>query len=128
MSIRPFSRAVLLAVGSIPALASAADNSGIAGYVTSLTVNQKTSDSYSSFRGSIIVREGTEPASATREYRWGGTLCSGRDLSDADIHLLVEALRGRADTQIKPRYKTGQAATRCLVSFTLQEPVFDAPR
>ncbi len=128
MSIRrPLSLAILLAASSLPTLASA-DSSGSTGYVTSLTINTKSSDTYGSYRGSVVLREGTEPASPVREYRWGGTICAGRDLTDADVQLLTEALRGRADTQVIPRYKMGQAGSRCLVSFTLQEPVFDAPR
>jgi len=128
MSIRrPLSLAILLAASSLPTLASA-DSSGNTGYVTSLTINMKSSNTYNSYRGSVVLREGTEPASSLREYRWGGTLCAGRDLSDADVQLLTEAFRGRTDTQVIPRYKMGQAGSRCLVAFTLQEPVFDAPR
>ncbi len=128
MSIRrPLSLAVLLAATSLPTLASA-DSSGATGYVTSLTVNMKSSDTYNSYHGSVVLREGSEPGSTLREYRWGGSLCSGRDLSDANVHLLTEAFRGRTDTQVIPRYKMGQAGSRCLVAFTLQEPVFEAPR
>jgi hypothetical protein len=124
MSIRTsFMLAAVLAAASVPALAFA-DSSGAPGYVTSLTVNTKSSDSAGSYRGSVRVREGAEPGSPNREYRWGGTICSGRDLAEIDIALLTEALRGRSDTQIVPRYKMGQAGARCLVSFTLQEPVF----
>jgi len=129
MSIRrPLSLAILLAASSLPTLASAADSSGSTGYVISVTINTKSSDTYNSYSGSVVLREGTEPASPVREYRWGGTLCSGRDLSSADVQLLTEAFRGRSDTQVIPRYKMGQAGSRCLVSFTLREPVFDAPR
>lgn len=124
MSIRTsFTLAAVLAATSVPALAHA-DSNGSAGYVTSLTVNGKSSDTAGSYRGSVRIREGAEPGSPNREYRWGGTICSGRDLDESEVSLLLEALRGRSDTQIVPRYKMGQAGVRCLVAFTLQEPVF----
>lgn len=113
------------AIAAVPTT-TFADSSGSAGSVISVTVLESSSDDYGSYRGKIVIREGTEPSATQTEYRWGGTICANRNLSESNIALLVEALRGRSDTQVLPRYKMGQAGIRCLVSFTLQEPVYVA--
>lgn len=126
MSLRSiFPLAALLTTAALPSM-TFADSTGSPGYVTSLTVHESSSDLYGTYRGSLTVREGQEPGSSQSEYRWGGTLCSGKNVSESSIQLLMIALRGRSDTQIVPRYKMGQGGIRCLVSFTLQEPVLAA--
>ncbi len=107
--------AALTAVVLVPAVAYA-DADGIVGTVASVVVNESTADDYATERGSIIVSE----ASATRKYQWGGMACSGRNLSEANIELLVEAMQNRDKLQIVPSYKTGAGLARCLVGFKLQ--------
>ncbi|MEZ4450744.1 MAG: hypothetical protein R3B09_14780 [Nannocystaceae bacterium] len=126
MSLRRiFPLAALLTTAALPSM-TFADSTGSPGYVISLTVHESSSDLYGTYRGSVTIRQGQEPGSTQTEYRWGGTLCSGRNVTEANIELLTIALRGRSDTQIVPRYKMGQGGVRCLVSFTLQEPVLAA--
>jgi len=105
-----------------------ADSTGNSGVVIALTVHESTSDDYGTHRGRVMIREGAEPGSAQTEYRWGGTLCQGRNLTEANISLLMDAFRSRSDAQLIPRYKNGQAGIRCLTSFTIQEPVYAPPR
>ena len=107
--------AALTAVVLVPAVAFA-DADGIVGTVASVVVNESSADDYAVERGSIIVTE----ASATRKYQWGGTACSGRNISEANIELLVEAMQNRDKLQIIPSYKTGAGLARCLVGFKLQ--------
>lgn len=107
--------AALTAVVLVPAVAFA-DADGIVGTVASVVVNESSADDYAVERGSLIVTE----ASATRKYQWGGTACSGRNVSEANIELLVEAMQNRDKLQIIPSYKTGAGLARCLVGFKLQ--------
>lgn len=110
------SRGVALsAVILVPTLAYA-DTDGAAGSVASVTVNESSADDYASERGNVYVNEGA----TNRKYQWGGQACSGRNLTEANIALLVEALRGRDGIQIVPSYKAGGGGARCLVGFRLQ--------
>jgi hypothetical protein len=107
--------AALTAVVLAPTVAFA-DADGIVGTVTSVVVNESSADDYSTERGSLIVNEGN----VTRKYQWGGTACSGRNVSEANIQLLIEAMSNRDKLQIVPSYKTGAGLARCLVGFKLQ--------
>ena len=112
----------LSAVVLMPVVAHAADTDGAAGTVASVTVNETSSDDYGTERGNVYVNEGQ----TSRKYQWGGQACNGRNLTEANIALLVEALRGRAELQLVPSYKAGGGGVRCLVSFRLQ-PVPSGP-
>lgn len=112
--------AAVSAVVLVPVVAFA-DADGLVGAVASLTVNESTADDYAVERGNLYVNE----ASATRKYQWGGTACSGRNISDANIQLLVNAMQNRDKLQVVPSYKTGAGLVRCLVGFKLQ---FVAPQ
>jgi hypothetical protein len=109
-------RAVALsAVILVPAVAYA-DTDGAAGTVSSVTVNESSADDYAAERGNVYVLEGATP----RKYTWGGQACSGRNVSEANIALLFEAMRARDSVQVVPSYKTGGGGVRCLVGFKLQ--------
>jgi len=117
MSLR--SRVLKFAAVSVVVLVPAvafADADGIVGTVASVVVNESSADDYAVERGSIVVNE----ASATRKYQWGGTACSGRNISEANIQLLVRAMQNRDKLQIVPSFKTGAGLARCLVGFKLQ--------
>lgn len=107
----------LSAVILVPAVAYA-DTDGAPGTVASVTVNESSADDYSTERGNVYINEGQ----TNRKYQWGGQACNGRNLSDANIALLYEALRARAEIQLVPSYKTGGGGVRCLVGFRLQPP------
>lgn len=106
--------AALAAVVTVPALAYA-DSDGLAGSVASITINEASADDYGTERGNLIVNEG----STNRKYQWGGTACSGRNVTEANIALLVEAMRNKDTLQIVPSYKLGTLQARCLVGFRL---------
>ncbi len=94
-----------------------ADVDGTKGIVSSVTINESSADDYASERGSIVVNENL---TATRKYQWGGAVCNGKNLSDASIALLFDALRARDKVEIVPSYKAGAGQARCLVGFKLQ--------
>ncbi len=106
----------LSAVILVPAVAYA-DTDGAAGTVASVTINETSSDDYATERGNVYINEGQ----TSRKYQWGGQACNGKNLSEANIALLMEALRGRSDVQLVPSYKSGvPSSVRCLVGFRLQ--------
>lgn len=103
------------ALASTPA--SAADSIGLVGVVNKLTVYDDSSDNYGAQHGILQV---VESGSGTlREYKWGASLCPGRELAPDMIQLLSDAMHNRPAVEIVPSYKTGNGATRCLVGFTL---------
>lgn len=118
MSLRSrVSKGVLAVAMTVPSVAYA-DTDGTAGTVASVTVNESGSDDYSTVRGELVINEGQ----ANRTYKWGGTVCSGRNVSETNVALLFEALRARDSVQLVPSYKSGIGGARCLVGFKL-EPV-----
>lgn len=115
---RPFLIAALTAA-LLPATALA-DSTGNIGTVSKFTVYESSSDNYGMSKGSLFVKERKEKGKQEeREYKWGGSLCPGRELSPETIGLLFEVLRDRK-TKITPTYKTGVANTRCLTGFTFE--------
>ena len=90
-----------------------ADSFGATGTVVGVTVNEGSADGYGVERGHIVINEGD----VHRKYMWGGTACSGRNVADANIALLAEAMhRG---TAVTPTYKVGTGQVRCLVGIRL---------
>ena len=112
----------LAAVVLVPAVAYA-DVDGTKGTVASVTVNESSADDYTSERGNVLLNEGSQ----TRKYQWGGTACNGKNLTEANIALLIDALKAKDRLEIVPSYKSGAGAARCLVGFRVQlilpEPV-----
>ena len=99
---------------AVPALAN--DSLGSAGTVDFVDVNAPTGTTYLQYHGRVFV---TSPAGAA-EYRWGGSSCSNKSLSDANVALLVRALE--SGLLVTPRFQAGQGSNRCLVGFTLRVP------
>lgn len=107
--------AALAAVVLVPAVAFA-DADGLKGKVAAVTVNESSADDYSAERGNLVVNEG----SVARKYQWGGTACNGKNLSEANIDLLFQAMKAADTVEIVPSYKTGAGQARCLVGFRVQ--------
>lgn len=102
---------------AIPATALA-DELGTKGTVASLEVNMPSSDAYLQHHGRIVVVSGhNKPKASSAEYRWGGTACGSRTLSEAQVTMLQRAVE--SGTPITPRFQDGQGSTRCLVGFTI---------
>lgn len=101
----------LVAVLAGPALA---DTQGDSGRVIGLSLNESSSDLSATQRGKIVV----DSAGIVSEYRWDGTLCAGRVLTEAEEAVLA-GLVGNKKLLITPYWKSGQGGVRCLVSFTI---------
>jgi hypothetical protein len=92
-----------------------ADSLGTAGKLVGLRDVNAASDDYALIRGSVWVDEGK---GAITEYRWGGSVCPGRNLSEDEIANLSRALN---DSQLRliPIYQNGQGNSVCLTHFLL---------
>lgn len=109
---RVLAGALLAAVTATPSIAHA-DSLGTTGTVAEVMVNEPSADDYGVQIGYLIVNEG----GVKRKYQWGGTACSGRNVSSQNIALLVGAMR--SGVTITPSYKPGTSQARCLVGFRL---------
>jgi len=108
----------VLASLSLPSLALAGDSVGSRGTLTTLEVNTPSADTYLQYFGrAVVLTSSGKNNTSSVEYRWGGTSCGSRVLSDAEVAMLQRALE--SGTPIAPRYQAGQGSTLCLVGFTL---------
>lgn len=121
MSLRPV-LCLAAALFAIPST-SFADSNGAVGTVASLTVYESSSDSYAMYNGVLSVRE--KSTGTTRSYKWGGSICPSKTVSDSSLALLFDALRSKENVEIVPSYKLGNGNERCLTGFRLDrvEPV-----
>lgn len=107
---------VACALMAVCAQAAFADNEGESGRVVGFLVNSQYSDAYGTYRG----RMGLQVGNLVYEYRWGGTLCAGRDLNAEERQLLARAA-GDRKLSVTPYWKPGQAGVRCVVAFAVAE-------
>jgi hypothetical protein len=108
--------AVLAAALAIPSLA-AADTEAPAGYIAHMDVNQPSADQYLLYHGRMLLASGGKNSVTIAEYRWGGTSCGSRTLTENQVAILQRALE--SNTRVTPRYQGGQGSTKCLVGFQL---------
>ena len=73
--------AIVALITAIPSVALA-DFLGSPGYILRLQVVQPSADTYLAYHGRVFVGNNVE-------YRWGGTSCGTRTLSDASVSLLM---------------------------------------
>lgn len=99
---------------SMPATVFAADSTGQKGSIETVEINHSTSDTFLQYHGRIVVKNGK----TSTEYRWGGTSCSNKTLSAEMITLLWDAFRTRKNTNVTPRFQSGQGSNKCLVGFS----------
>ncbi|NVB40397.1 hypothetical protein G6O69_21335 [Pseudenhygromyxa sp. WMMC2535] len=104
-----------LVVSLLSPLPAAADSQGETGTIDSVEVYSPSSDDYAKYHGRLFVTG----ARGQAEYRWGGTTCGSKTITDAMATQLVVALDAE-NTQIVPRFKSGQGGKRCLVGFQLE--------
>ena len=104
-----------------------ADSAGAVGKVESVTVYESSSDEYAMANGVLTVKE--DSSGTKRDYKWGGSLCAGRNVSASSIGMLFDALRSQDNVEIAPVYKSGNGTTRCLTGFKLsyERPATIAP-
>lgn len=107
--------ALVAALVAVPSTALAADQIGPTDRITDLQVNQQSSDTYLQYHGRVFIGKGSDAA----EYRWGGTSCGTRTLTEHAVLLLQTALAN--GLSVEPRYENGQGQTICLVGFTFSD-------
>ena len=105
-----------LCLSSAPALA--ADEIGTPGIATDLELLTPSAETYLQYHGRLVVQVGPATTPTFEEYRWGGTSCGSRTVSDDDLALLVESVR--RGQKVTVRYQSGQGNARCLVGFTTE--------
>jgi len=108
--------ALLGAVALLSAGSALADNIGSYGTVAQVSVNGSKSDAQTSALGRLVIDEGQQ---FYRNYQWGGTICSGKNMSDADVANLLMALQERRSVTLTPIWKLGAGAARCLVAYRI---------
>jgi hypothetical protein len=116
MSLRPrLSLVAALLTALVPAT-TFADSTGSAGKVDAVMVYESSSDEYNTQNGVVTVEEN---GGTRRDYRWGGTICAGRNVSSNSLQMLFDALRSQAEVKLTPVYKAGNGGMRCLTGFKL---------
>jgi hypothetical protein len=101
---------------------ASADDTGPGGFVLAVDVNGAYSDFYKLHRGKVQIRQVSD--SAVVEYTWGGTTCSGRDLTESQVARLFD-LAAAPYMLLIPRYINGLGGARCLVGFTAFNRKYD---
>jgi hypothetical protein len=116
MSLRPRLFVFAALMTALAPATSFADSNGLYGSVDSVTVHESSSDNYAMVNGVLSVRE---KSGTKRDYKWGGSLCPGRNVSAGSLAMLFDALRSD-NVQVTPSYKLGNGNTRCLTGFKLE--------
>ncbi len=104
-----------LSLSTLSSTAFAADSTGAAGTLDSVEINNPTADTYLQYHGRVVINS----AGKLTEYRWGGTSCSTKVMSESVVALLWDAFYNRGTTTITPRFQAGQGTNKCLVGFSL---------
>jgi hypothetical protein len=107
------SLALLALFIAFPSAVLAADATGSAGAVAELEVNSSSADIYLQYNGRVVIAGGK----ASVEYRWGGTSCGTRVLSESMVAMLQRVQDSGA--AIQPRFQIGQGDVKCLVGFNI---------
>ena len=107
-----------LLLAALPATAALADTAGKPGRITELRITAQASTQHASFHGRVTLRR--PGANASEQYHWGGSMCPGQRLSDAQVAILVSVIQNRTRTMIAPHYLEGEGTgTKCIVAFDL---------
>lgn len=113
---RPVASALLALLSLAPAVpALAADATGALGPIVALQVNADTSDAYLQFHGRMIVGDSI---GGYEEYRWGGTACGSKVLSDQQVARLQDGMNNPR-VLVEPLWQAGQGSSQCVVGFSL---------
>ena len=107
--------ALLSVLVAVPSTALAADDVGTVGRISDLQVNMPSSDSYLAYHGRMFIKNGNN----VEEYRWGGTACGSRILTENAVMMLQRALD--SGLRVQPRWQPGQGTSRCVVGFAFTD-------
>lgn len=104
-------------------LAAVADTDGSYGELVDLEVVTLSSDLSGIERGKLTLRED----GIDQVYYWGGNRCLGRNLTEAEIGLLQNALLAPY-IRVLLSYQPGQGGSRCVVRLKFTNEKFLAPQ
>jgi hypothetical protein len=92
-----------------------ADDPGLRGSLVSLELNTDSADTYLQYHGRMFVKN---VDGVLDEYRWGGTSCGSRTLTEPQF-LALQAAANKKNMFVDPRFQNGQGNSKCLVGFNL---------
>ncbi|MCA9649887.1 MAG: hypothetical protein H6712_00420 [Myxococcales bacterium] len=109
----------LVLVGSVATAASDPvidQKAGSLGRVIGIRIVTPGSRDHASYHGFVRTKP---PLGDPETYYWGGSSCPAQKLTEAQVGVLVDALRDHQQLQVRPYYTLGEAADRCLMAFDL---------
>ena len=92
-----------------------ADEIGLAGFVQNIAVKTVSADTYLQTHGELVILQTSNEQLTT--YRWGGTACGSKVLTDAQLSYLMD-FASAPYMVVEPIHKPGQGDSKCLVGFT----------
>lgn len=98
------------------ASAAPEQKTGSLGRVIGLRIITPGSREHAIHHGSVRTKP---PLGDPETYHWGGSTCPAHKLTEAQVGVLVDALRDHQQLQVRPYYMLGESADRCLVAFDL---------
>lgn len=106
--------ALLALAAALMCQAAWADETGPAGTVLSVEIRTGSADFYLQAHGILMVKQSIDDMVV--EYRWGGTSCGSKVLTESQLAYLMD-LSAAPYMLIEPIYQNGQGAAICLVGF-----------
>jgi len=94
--------------------AQAAENVGALGPIVLVARNTDSADLYLLYNGRMVVGDAI---GGYAEYRWGGTSCGSRTLTEAQTSDLLAAMNNPR-VLIEPLWQAGQGIVQCLVGYS----------
>jgi hypothetical protein len=94
--------------------ARATESVGALGPIVVVARNTDSADLYLQYNGRMIVGDAI---GGYLEYRWGGTSCGSRTLTEAQTSDLLAAMNNPR-VLIQPVWQDGQGSTLCLVGYS----------
>lgn len=80
-----------------------------------LEINTTSADTYLQYHGKALTKISS---GVYEEYRWGGTSCGSRVLTEQHLTALQGAL-DNPNVKVAFRYQDGQGLSKCVVGFSL---------
>jgi len=92
----------------------ATESVGALGPIVVVARNSTSADLYLQFHGRMVVGDSI---GGYAEYRWGGTSCGTRTLTEFQVGELLAAMNNPR-MLIQPIWQDGQGSTQCLVGYS----------
>lgn len=113
-----FKLALAALLTTIPCTAFALDYRGDAGVIREIEINEATADSFLQYHGRLVIDVQVNDRTIAVDYKWGGTSCSNKTLTEAKVALLERAMANGAI--VEPKFQSGQGSNKCVVGFVIR--------